>query len=173
MNRNLRWILLYAGFTGLLARTQHFVFAGVGLQSELQEVAVRYPRSVSLGRSLVLAPEDAHDGISTIEISGAGAGRRVRISFETRPAGLELEYPPCRAVETGLVQQYGQPQEILRFTEAASRRADRVWRSSTEEMRLICFRGTGRLLAEAVLIAPGRNLVSRAPEGAHPHIAGK
>jgi hypothetical protein len=156
MSPNLRWILLYASLTGLLAQAQHFAFAGVGLRSDLQQVAARYPRSVPLGQHLVLAPEDAHDGISTIEISGTGGGRRVRISFETRPDGREPDYPRCREVEEKVAQLYGRPHQIVRFNEESSRRVDRVWRSATEEMRLVCFKGARRLLAEAVLITTRR-----------------
>ena len=102
-----------------------------------------------------IAPEDSHDHISSIAISGTGPSRLVRIGFETRPDGQHPEYPTCTDVEAKLVHLYGKPR-IRRFTEEASRRADRLWRSRTEELTLICFdfRGEGRFFAEAVLITP-------------------
>jgi hypothetical protein len=64
MSRGPRWILLGGPFAGLLVQAQHFVFAGVGLQSDFRTVAARYPHSVPQGEYLALAPEDAHDHIS-------------------------------------------------------------------------------------------------------------
>jgi hypothetical protein len=101
-----------------------------------------------------LAPEDVHDHVSAIEVSGTGSTRRVRIAFETQAGGGQAEYPRCETLEAKLIGQFGRPQTVRRFMEEASPRADRIWRSQTEELTLICFAERGRLWAEAVIITP-------------------
>lgn len=156
----IRWViglLLACRSTPLIAQVQPFTFAGVGLQSDFKTVVARYPHSRPQDQYVSLDAQDIHDHISAIEVSGAGPTRRVRIAFETHPAGKRVDYPSCAAVETTLVQRYGPPQDIHHFVEEASPRADRVWRSATEELTLICFKGPGRqFLAEAVQITPRR-----------------
>ena len=133
-----------------------FMFDGVGLSSDFRAVAARYPHSTPQDQYVSLAPQDVHDHISAIEVSGAGKNRRVRIAFETRTPSGRLDYPTCAAVEAKVTAQFGRPQEIRRFEEEASPRADRIWRSPTEEMVLLCFTPPHgrRLLAEAVQITP-------------------
>ncbi len=130
-----------------------FTFDGVGLGSDFKAVAARYSHSMPQDQMVSLVPEDVHDHISHIEISGSGRSRRVRIGFETRK-GDRPDYPACAEVEAKLVARYGKPQTIHRFMEEASPRADRIWQSSAEELTLICFTHPGKraVLAEAVMI---------------------
>ena len=152
----LSWVTLLTLFiTPVQTPTVRFSFHGIGLSSDFTAVAARYPHSVPRDdHYLPLAPEDQHDHISAIEISGQAATRRVRIGFETQ-YDTRLDYPRCRVIEAKLVAQFGPPQEIRRFDEEASARADRIWTSPREQLTLICFQGAdGRLAAEAVLITP-------------------
>ena len=80
-------VLLACRSTPLIAQIQPFTFAGVGLQSDFKVVAARYPHSSPQDQYVSLDPLDVHDHISAIEVSGAGPTRRVRIAFETHPAG--------------------------------------------------------------------------------------
>ncbi|NOT10143.1 MAG: hypothetical protein HOP28_18270 [Gemmatimonadales bacterium] len=140
----------------LLAQAPAFTFAGVGLRSDFKAVAARYPHSVPQDQYISLARQDIHDHISAIGVSGSGETRRVRISFEITPDGGRPAYPSCAEIEAKLVKAYGPPHEIHRFSEEASPRADRIWRSTTEQLILICFQAPqgGRLFAEAVQITP-------------------
>ena len=139
---------------GAQAQTPAFSFDGVSLGSDFPAVAARYPHSTPQDGYVSLAPEDVHDHISAIEVSGNGPTRRVRIAFETRGPAGQAEYPRCATIEGQLVGRFGRPQEVRRFMEEASPRADRVWRSLTEELTLICFAERGHLWAEAVQITP-------------------
>jgi quercetin dioxygenase-like cupin family protein len=139
----------------LAVQAKPYSYAGIGLGSDIGTVARRYPHSTAQASSLRLAPEDIRDHVSAIEISGTGPGRRVRIAFETDGPQGAPEYPRCRAIEAALVAQFGAPTEIRRFSEEASARADRLWRSPSEELALLCFTDAqGRLWAEAVQITP-------------------
>jgi hypothetical protein len=130
-----------------------FSYAGVSLESDLAQVAARYPHSTRQGDYLRLDPQDVHDHISSIEVSGSGLGRRVRIAFELQDASGRPRYPRCKEIEARLLTPFGAPKEIRRFSEEASLRADRVWQSDREELALLCFRmSEGPLLAEAVQI---------------------
>lgn len=129
-------------------------YAGISLNSDFQAVAARYPHSRPEREYISLAPEDVHDHISAIEISGTGSTRRVRIAFETSGAGGHPEYPSCATIEARVSHQFGRPQAVRRFMEEASPRADRVWHSRTESLTLICFSEKGHLWAEAVQITP-------------------
>ena len=132
-----------------------FSFAGVGLRSDIREVASRYPHSSPDNGYLILSPQDVHDHISEIGLTGEGPTRRVRVGFETRPDGRHLDYPPCAAIEAKLVSRFGRPNAVRRFDEEATVRVDRVWQSPAEEMMLMCFVGPRRReVAEAVVITP-------------------
>ena len=132
-----------------------FSFAGIGLDSDFAAVAARYRHSTPQDSYISIASEDSHDHISGIAISGSGPTRRVRITFETRSSGQRPDYPACAEVQAKLARLYGPPRQIRRFSEEASRRADRVWRSRAEELVLICFEGAQRkFYAEAVQITP-------------------
>lgn len=138
---------------GTQVQVPTFAFAGVSLSSDFRAVAARYPHSRPQSEYVSLAPEDVHDHISAIEVSGTGSTRRVRIAFETRGASGQPEYPRCATIEAQLIGQFGRPQAVRRFMEEASPRADRIWRSRTEELTLVCFEAErGRLWAEAVQI---------------------
>jgi len=140
-------------FASLQFQAPTFSFDGISLQSDFREVAARFPHSTPQDQYLSLTPEDVHQHVSSIEVSGSGPNRRVRIGFETRPEGEHPDYPACSAIEAKLVWQFGRPHAIRRFHEEATVRADRVWQSPTEELTLICFVGARRqALAEAVLI---------------------
>ena len=126
-----------------LCQAQGLMFDGIGLESDFKHVASRFPHSRPQDQHVSLAPEDIHDHISAIEVSGEGKTRRVRVSFETLPDGTHADYPSCAAVEATLVKRYGRPSHVRRFTEEASPRADRVWRSAGEELTLLCFQRPG------------------------------
>ena len=107
------------------------------------------------------APEESHDHIYGIEVSGVEPGRRLRVTFE-RPEGVPSpdgsgRYPTCASVQQKLERAYGSPASILEFAEEASWRADRLWSRGAEELRLICFGERNRpasLQAEAVVFTP-------------------
>jgi hypothetical protein len=127
-----------------------FSYLGIGLKTSVASLAPRYPHSQRTASVIYVAAEDAQDHISAIELSA----RRVRIAFE-REIGGRLEYPPCDEIETRLAKEFGPPQSIRRYDEERTRHADRYWSSSTEELTLVCFNEVrGRLIAEAVIIAP-------------------
>jgi len=133
------------------AQARVFSFAGVGLGSDLSQVARRYPRSLKNGDILYVDPADTTDHISTIALSGAGPSRRLRVTFELERGGRK-DNPACADVQRMLDAQFGVP-TIRTFREEAVERADRQWRSATEEMTLVCFAGPRRAwLAEAVVI---------------------
>jgi hypothetical protein len=150
----LGWALPYFLLWGTQGQVPIFSFAGISLKSDFRAVAARYPHSSPQSEYILLAPEDRHDHISAIEISGTGSTRRVRIAFEIQAPSGQPEYPKCATVQARLAEQYGRPQAIRRFMEEASPRADRIWRSRTEELILICFAERGHLWAEAVQISP-------------------
>jgi hypothetical protein len=131
-------------------------FAGIGLRSELDSVAVRFPHSQRAGDYLYVAPEDSREHISVIGISGSGDSRRVRISFERRREPAGPEYPTCAAVQAGIARRFGRPDSIRTFTEEATERSDRLWRRGLEALTLVCFRRApgARLWAEAVVLEP-------------------
>ena len=143
------WIL-----TAAIVQPTTFSFDGVGLESDFKTIAARYAHSTPQDHYVLLAPQDVHDHISFIEVSGAGRTRRVRVGFEIQREGRRPDYPTCASIEARLVKPYGPPHQIRRFVEEASPRADRIWRTDAEEMTLICFSARGRLLAEAVQIVP-------------------
>ena len=150
----LRLALVAIPVASVLSQPRGFSFAGVSLNSDFKTVAARYHRSTPQDSYISLVPEDSHDHISAIGISGAGPTRRVRITFEMKTA-KGREYPSCAEMEARIVRSNGPPKQIRRFDEEASRRADRIWQSKTEELALHCFgRPGGRLLAEAVQVAP-------------------
>jgi len=138
-----------------------FTFGDLHLQSGNAEIAQRYPASRRVGDYVYVAPQDSHDHIYGIELPGPGPARRLRVSFE-RPDGVPSpdgrgRYPRCETVERILQQVYGPPAALDQFAEEASRRSDRLWQRSGEELRLICFGEPGRpmtLFAEAVTITP-------------------
>lgn len=154
MTSGVGWTLSLLLVWAFQVPASRFSFDGVGLSSDFKTVAARFPHSTPQDQYVSLAPQDIHDHISAIEVSGTGRSRRVRIGFETRSKVGRLDYPTCAGVEAKLVAQYGRPQEIRQFQEEASPRADRVWRSPSEELTLLCFREVRgrRLLAEAVEI---------------------
>jgi hypothetical protein len=132
-----------------------FSFAGITLDSNLDEIARQYPHSQRAGEFIYLAAQDSRDHMSGIELSGAGPTRRVRVSFETRGAGArpKPDYPACADLQRTLERQFGPPGAIRTFSEESSQRADRYWQHDSESLTLLCFKGPdGRLLAEAVQI---------------------
>ena len=136
-------------------RPSPFTFDGVGLDTDFKAVAAKYKNSERQDAYVRLSPADVHDHISSIEVSGTGATRRVRIGFELEsPKGPV--YPTCAAIEQRITKTYGKPDDIRRFSEEATPRADRVWKSAAETMTLLCFQQRGQWLAEAVMITPAR-----------------
>ncbi len=132
-----------------------FTFDGVSLDTDFKIIAAKYKGSDVQDAYVRLSPADVHDHISSIEVSGAGASRRVRIGFELESAKGPI-YPTCADIEQRLTQPYGKPDDIRRFSEEATPRADRIWRSPTEMLTLLCFQSRTQWLAEAVMITPSR-----------------
>ena len=154
MTRTSGWVIPTLLLGSFQVQAPPFSFAGVSLTSDFRTVAARYPHSTPQSEYVLLAPEDVRDHVSAIEISGSGPTRRVRIGFETHGTSGQLEYPRCATIESKVRTQFGRPQEIRSFMEEASPRADRIWRSQTEELTLLCFADRGHLWAEAVQITP-------------------
>ncbi|HET8625551.1 MAG TPA: hypothetical protein VFM14_18465 [Gemmatimonadales bacterium] len=149
------WTLQVLLLLAASGQAKPFAYTGISLRSDLMAVAARHPNSTLQGDYLRLAPEDMQDHISAVAISGTGAARRVRIMFEVQRPNGPPDYPRCRDIEARLTGDFGAPHAIRRFSEEASPRADRIWRSGTEELTLICFKGArGVYRAEAVQIAP-------------------
>jgi uridine kinase len=154
-------LLLLAVATPALAQQGPLTFAGLGLRSDVAAVEARYPRSPRVGNYVYVAPEESHDHIYGIELSGVEPGRRLRVTFE-RPDGVPSpdgsgRYPTCASVQRLIERANGSPASIVEFAEEASWRADRVWRRGLEELRLICFGERNRpasLQAEGVVIVP-------------------
>lgn|SRR5262245_38552038 len=139
----------------LWTQASHFSFAGISLDSDFKTVAARYPHSRPQDQYVSLAPEDVHDHVTSIAISGTGRSRLVRIAFDLARDGGAPDYPSCEGIEAMVVAEYGRPTTVRRFYEERMRRADRVWQSVGEEMQLVCFEGSrNRFLAEAVQIYP-------------------
>jgi uridine kinase len=153
--------LLLAVATPALAQEGALTFAGLGLRSGVATLEARYPRSQRVGNYVYVAPEESHDHIYGIEVSGVEPGRRLRVTFE-RPDGVPSpdgsgRYPTCASVQGVIERANGSPASIVEFAEEASWRADRVWRRGLEELRLICFGERNRpasLQAEGVVIVP-------------------
>ena len=139
-----------------LALSQNaFSYSNVGLASDLAAVAMRYPRSTLVGEYLYIAREEIRDFVTGIGLSGAGATRRLRISFESARGNREPMYPACADVQRSLEVRYGRPQAVREFSEEASPRSDRIWTAVDEEMTLVCFQPPGRrvrFMAEALVI---------------------
>jgi hypothetical protein len=136
-------------------RTAPFTFDGVGLASDFKTVAAKYKNSQPDDGYVRLSPADIHDHISSIEVSGSGAARRVRIGFELDGPKGPI-YPTCAAIEQRVAKAFGKPDEIRRFSEEATPRADRIWKSAAETMTVLCFQQRSQWLAEAVMITPSR-----------------
>ena len=68
----MRWTL--SGLLLLVTTVQAtpFTYDGVGLRSDFKTVAARFPHSTPSDGYVRLAPEDVHDHISAIEVSGTG-----------------------------------------------------------------------------------------------------
>jgi hypothetical protein len=143
-------VMVAIGLAAQSAQQQQFSYAGIGLGSDFDATARRYPHSSRVGSYIYVAPEDSRDHVGGIGISE----QQVVISFGVH-VGSREQYPPCAEIEKPLIQQYGRPESIREFDEEAVRRADRHWSSLREEMTLICFIGPRRqLLAEGVKISP-------------------
>jgi hypothetical protein len=155
MNLHPSWAALPLLLMAVPEQATSFAYAGVALNSDIKVIAARYPHSSLQGTYLRLGPEDVHDHISGIEVSGTGPSRRVRITFGIQQPTGQPRYPHCREIEARLVSTFGPPKAVRRFSEEASLRADRIWQSKTEELTLLCFRvggAQGALQAEAVQI---------------------
>jgi len=84
MTSNRRRSLLTLLLIGASEQGASYAYAGVGLSSDFKAVAARYPHSTPQGSYLRLGPQDVHDHISGIELSGTGPARRVRITITRR-----------------------------------------------------------------------------------------
>lgn len=138
-----------------LAAEPPLSFAGIGLGSDLDQVATMFPNSKRVGDYLNVAPQDVRDHVFGIELSGIGTGRRVRLSFG-RPSGPP-QYPTCEQIQALIETRYGPPGSIESFAEERRRRSDRHWQRPGERLTLHCFAVHDRgWFAEAVVITPKR-----------------
>ena len=139
----------------LLVQTPRFTYSGIGLDATIEALVSRYPHSTRVGDFIYVDAADIRDAVTGIGISGTGAGKRVRLSFESRLEKGEPRYPVCSDIRRPLEMRYGSPQSVREFNEEASRRSDAVWQSATEELTLVCFTPPGRRsvrMAEAVVV---------------------
>jgi hypothetical protein len=128
-------------------------FAGIGLGSDINQVATKFPNSKRVRDYIYVAQQDVRDHVFGIELSGAGPGRRVRLSFE-RPSGPP-QYPTCEQIQAMIEAGYGPPGSIQSFAEERQRRSDRHWQRSGERLTLQCFSVHERgWFAEADVITP-------------------
>ena len=143
--------------SGHAGAAERFEYAGIGLDTRPAAVEQRFPNSKVVGDALYVDPRDSRDHISVIRFAGGRNPRAVRVGFERSVAGDRRSlprFPKCKAVEGSLRAKYGAPDEVRRFSEEASQRAERVWKGERETLTLACFVGPGtELLAEAVVIA--------------------
>jgi hypothetical protein len=152
--------LLTMAFAGVFAQAAPFTYSGVGRAADLAAIAGRYPHSSLSGEYIHIAPADVRDLITGVALSGTGTARRLRITFEVSASGKPPAYPECAQIQPGLQKRYGPPDITREFDEEAARRSDRVWRTSSEEMTLVCFhppRHSGPWLAEALIVAVATN----------------
>lgn len=132
-----------------------FSYGGIGLGSDLPQVARRFRTVPDPEPYLRVSTEYARDQIRVIAVGGSGRHRQVRISLGGRDSLPAEEYPDCSQIETVLKQSFGPAQEILHFMEETHHRSDRIWRSATEKLTLECFLNPeGRLVAPTVIILP-------------------
>jgi len=146
------------GFAGVLAGAaeitravgQSFSFAGVSLDTDLESLAATLPLSLRTSGYIRVAPEESTHHIGSIEIGPT----RVRIGFELRDEAARPVYPACEPIHAELVARFGEPVEARSFHEEAMERLDRLWRTETEELALVCFRSDEEFRVEAVMIHP-------------------
>ena len=132
-------------------------YAGIGLASDVDQVAATFPNSRRVGTHIYVDPRDVRDHITGIELSAAGAW-----FFFDRPArpgdpASAARYPPCEQIQARIEARHGMADTVEAFFEERQRRSDRQWLRTEEWLWLKCFAGAdGGLLAEAVVIVRGR-----------------
>lgn len=137
--------------------TESLAYSGIGLATMMTALKTQFPNSRADGDALEVDERDSRDHIYGVQLIGRGKSRVVRIGF-ARPSGGESRkqprFPKCKVVEAAVRAKHGAPDEVRKFSEEATQRADRIWKSSGETLTLRCFVGPGtELLAEGVLIA--------------------
>jgi len=128
-----------------------FEFAGLSRATTLQDVAKRYPNSTVSDSYVRVSPEDSHDHIFGIELSGP-ISRRLRISF----GSPDHKHPPCETAERRVAAKHGPASEVREFNEEAMRNRYLVWKLKLETVQLQCFRSEGNAgySAEAIAVYP-------------------
>src|SRR5918996_2158397 len=109
MDNMLASMLLYGSIAVL--QVQEFAFAGLSLRATIDELRTKYPLSLFVDQRVYLSDAERHDHISTIELSGAGGQRTLRLFFERRDNGKAV-YPRCETLRATLERQYGVPSRI-------------------------------------------------------------
>lgn len=137
---------LPAGFSA-----DHFVFAGLSLQTTIEDARQRYPRSLTVGNYIYVSDHDSHDDIHGIELTTDGSNPRLRLFFE-RSHPRRPRYPRCAQVLATITTQYGEPARIQEFDVELDRTRRLTWWRGTEALSLVCFRRAGQEFLAAELI---------------------
>jgi hypothetical protein len=148
--------LALLAWSAMSAQTARFTFAGLSLETTMEELTKRYPHSTAIGTRVYLSDEESHDHISTIGLSSNGAARTLVITFE-RQRGGRAAYPSCEPSLSRLKQRYGDPTRVVEATEERALNRRFEWTTSIESLTLHCFRMPREpLYAERVTISASR-----------------
>ena len=132
---------------------QGFVFAGLSLRASLDDLRTKYPSSLVVDQRVYLSDAERHDDISTIELSGTGSQRTLKLFFERRENG-DAVYPHCETLRATLEGRYGAPGGVQDATEGQAANRRFLWNKASETLTLDCFAMPGQpLYAERMTIA--------------------
>ena len=135
-----------------------FSFAGLGVDTTVEQLRERYPRSSMVGSYMYVVAADSHDHIYGIGFPAVAGRDRLRVGFERPDATGPVRssrYPTCAAVRSRLEAEHGRPDRVEQFTEERALNRRYSWKGKTEVMTLHCFRMAGKtFLAEALTIEP-------------------
>ena len=124
--------------SGVLA-DDGFVFAGLSLNTTVEDARKRYPHSLVSGHHVYVAEIDSHDDVRAVDIPADGPNRRLRVYLERRTT-RGARYPRCDAVLEILRKQFGAPSRVQEFDEERARDRRLTWWRGNEAMSLLCFR---------------------------------
>ena len=154
MDNMLASMLLYGSIAVL--QVQEFAFAGLSLRATIDELRTKYPLSLFVDQRVYLSDAERHDHISTIELSGAGGQRTLRLFFERRDNGKAV-YPRCETLRATLERRYGAPSRVQDATEEQARNRRFLWSNTSQTLMLDCFAMPGQSrYAERMTIASGQ-----------------
>jgi len=131
----------------LYANEPYFRYAGITLETSMDEIKDRYPNSKFSRTTIYVDPRDSHDHIYQITISDNENNPHVRLFFQRKdmaPDGVNysLVFPRCRPVFNEIYRNYGGPHIIQRHYAAATKMFYRIWRVGDERLQLFChYRG--------------------------------